>query len=327
MRCEKSGKSSSVAVIIPFFQRESGILTRALDTVAAQTHRNIRIIIVDDESPRPPHAEIAARPEEEIDTITLLRRPNGGPAAARNTALDSVPAEVDYIAFLDSDDRWKPRHLERAVEGLDAGFDFFFADYTWPGATTTCFYQAGLLATAVPIRGGSDIAPLKADFYETILSSWPVRLSATVVRARTLGDLRFDERLKFSSEDMCYFLHCARRTDRVCYSTALGVHLGGGPGMFRHQTLGSYAFSRSRLDNAYFHRQIEAEAAARGRIIKAINRRMLKANYRDFLRSEIKSLLHDRRLNIDLYADFFRVLLGRDFVPRGQNDMRLSEFW
>lgn len=309
---------SKVAVVIPFFQRERGILTRALDSIAAQTHDDIHVVVVDDSSPLPPHDEIAARPKAERDRITVVRQPNGGPARARNAGLDAVPLAADYAAFLDSDDRWEPEHIATAVKGLDAGFDFFFADYTWPRGRSTRLQNTRLAEQGAPIAPGSDVMAFSGDFFACVLSTWPVHLSATVVNLATLGHIRFDERLRFSSEDMHYFLQCAGVTDRVCFSPKLGVRLDDGLNIFRRQAVGSFEFSRSRLANAYFHRLIEPEAAARGEAVRAINRRLLRTNYRDFLRSEAKSLLYRRRLNLALYPQFLKVLAGADapFPPR-----------
>lgn len=303
---------SKVAVIIPFFQREHGILTRALDSIASQTHDDIDVVIVDDSSPLPPQDEIAARPRAEQDRIKVVRQPNGGPARARNAGLDAVPPGADYAAFLDSDDRWEPGHIATAVTGLDAGFDFFFDDYTWPRGTSTRLKNAGLAGKGEPIAPGSEVMAFTGDFFECVLSSWPVHLSATVINLATLGHIRFDERLRFSSEDMHYFLQCAGASDRVCFSPKLGMRLDDGLNIFRRQAVGSFEFSRSRLANAYFHRLIAPEAAARGGAAQAINRRMLRTNYRDFLRSEAKSLLYRRRLNVALYRQFLAVVSGSD---------------
>jgi succinoglycan biosynthesis protein ExoW len=301
---------SKVAVIIPFFQREHGILTRALDSVAAQSYGNIEIVVVDDSSLLPPDDEVAARPQSERERIAIVRQPNGGPGRARNAGLDAVPPGARYAAFLDSDDRWEPDHIATAVAGLDAGFDLFFADYTWPRGKTTRLKQTGLAEGGTPIAPGSEIMAFSGDFFECILSCWPVHLSATVINVATLGHIRFDERLRFSSEDMHYLLQCAGVTDRICYSPKLGVRLDDGLNIFRHQAVGSFEFSRSRLANAYFHRLIEREVARRGEEVQTINRRQLRANYRDFLRSEAKSLIHRRRLNLALYGQFFRILSG-----------------
>jgi succinoglycan biosynthesis protein ExoW len=301
---------SKVAVIIPFFQREPGILARALDSVAAQSYGNLQIVVVDDSSPLPPDDEVAARPPCERDRIAIVRQPNGGPGRARNAGLDALPANARYAAFLDSDDRWEPDHIATAVAGLDAGFDLFFADYTWPGGTTTRLKQTGLAEGGMPIGPGHEIMAFRDDFFECILSCWPVHLSATVINVAALGRIRFDERLRFSSEDMHYLLQCASTTHRICYSPRLGVRLDDGLNIFRRQAVGSFEFSRSRLANAYFHRLIEPEVALRGRAVHTINRRQLKANYRDFLRSEAKSLIQRGRLNLALYGQFFRILSG-----------------
>ncbi|MBN9273015.1 MAG: glycosyltransferase, partial [Mesorhizobium sp.] len=42
------------SVIIPYYQREPGILTRELRSVFAQTHPDFEIIVVDDSSPLSP---------------------------------------------------------------------------------------------------------------------------------------------------------------------------------------------------------------------------------------------------------------------------------
>lgn len=307
---------SRVAVIIPFYQRETGILSRALDSIAAQTYDDIEVIVVDDSSPLSPLEEIAARPRAERDRITVIRQSNGGPGKARNTALDAVPASADYAAFLDSDDRWEPEHIATAVSGLDAGFDLFFADYTWPRGKTTRLKQTGLAESGESIVPGSKVVAFTGDFFESILSSWPVHLSATIINVAALGHIRFDERLRFSSEDMYYLLQCADVSDRVCYSPQLGVRLDDGLNMFRRQAVGSFEFSRSRLANAYFHRLIQPDVAARGQGLSTINRRLLWTNYRDFLRSEAKSLLLQGRLHFALYGDFLKILSGSGSAMR-----------
>jgi succinoglycan biosynthesis protein ExoW len=305
-----------VTVIIPFFQCERGILGRALDSIAAQTFEDIDIVVVDDSSPRSPAEEIGERPEAERDRITVIRQANGGPGKARNAGLDAIASSADYVAFLDSDDRWEPGHIATAVEGLDAGFDLFFADYTWPCAKTTRLKETGLADGGAPITAGSRVMRLEDDFFKTVLSCWPVHLSATVINARTLGHIRFDERLRFSSEDMHYLLQCAAATNRVCYSPELGVRLDDGLNIYRRQPVGSFGFSRSRLANAYFHRLIEPEAAARGETVRTINRRLLRTNYRDFVRSEAKSLVYAGRLHLNLYGEFIKILSGSDAPMR-----------
>jgi hypothetical protein len=63
------------------------------------------------------------------DAIRLIKHPrNRGAAASRNTGCDA--ASGDYIAFLDSDDRWLPGKLERQIAFMnEGGYDVSCTSY------------------------------------------------------------------------------------------------------------------------------------------------------------------------------------------------------
>jgi succinoglycan biosynthesis protein ExoW len=91
-------------IIIPFWQHDSGILPVAVDSVLAQDDGEILVTVIDDGSPVSARAELAAAVAKDAPVV-IIEQPNAGPGAARNRGLDETPAEVEYIAFLDSDDR------------------------------------------------------------------------------------------------------------------------------------------------------------------------------------------------------------------------------
>jgi glycosyltransferase involved in cell wall biosynthesis len=91
--------SASVSVIIPAFNAAI-FLRDAIESVLAEPHRPLEIIVVDDGS-TDKTADIA---RSFGDAVTCLCQPNAGPAAARNRGLKA--AKGDYIAFLDADDLW-----------------------------------------------------------------------------------------------------------------------------------------------------------------------------------------------------------------------------
>jgi glycosyltransferase involved in cell wall biosynthesis len=95
----------SVSVIIPTHNR-ARTLPRALDSVLAQTLAIDEIIVVDDGS-TDSTAELLAG---NYPQVTLLQQPNLGVSAARNHGIRE--AASDWIALLDSDDRWLPTKLE-----------------------------------------------------------------------------------------------------------------------------------------------------------------------------------------------------------------------
>ncbi len=124
-----SAPAPELAVIIPYYQVEPGLLRHCVRSVLSQRGGvDVRIVIVDDESPVSADEELDGVSPGDGASIRIVRRPNGGPAAARNTGLDSLPPGTRFVAFLDSDDRWGGRFPESAVSALHRGFDLFFGN-------------------------------------------------------------------------------------------------------------------------------------------------------------------------------------------------------
>ncbi|MGY1684725.1 glycosyltransferase family 2 protein [Geodermatophilus sp. SYSU D00867] len=98
----------SVAAIVPCFNGEP-YLADALASIRAQTRPADEVIVVDDGS-----TDDSARIAESFGAVVFRQR-NGGEAAARNRGIQE--AGSDLVAWLDADDRWRPRHLE-VVAGL-----------------------------------------------------------------------------------------------------------------------------------------------------------------------------------------------------------------
>src|ERR1700757_3483169 len=124
-----------IGVVIPYFQREPGLLHRALISVAAQEHSPVQVVVVDDGSPRAAVEEITLELRNSLHGLTVIRQANQGVAAARNAGLDALTDDVSAVALLDSDDRWESSHLRNAAAALSSGADFFFANSRNEGET------------------------------------------------------------------------------------------------------------------------------------------------------------------------------------------------
>jgi len=95
-----------VSVIIPTYNRWS-MVGAAVESVLAQTFSNLELIVIDDGSTDGTAAELAKFGAR----LRIFSTPRQGVSAARN--LGARQSCGRYLAFLDSDDLWCPRKLER----------------------------------------------------------------------------------------------------------------------------------------------------------------------------------------------------------------------
>ena len=110
-----------VSVIVPTFERPEW-LERALRSVLAQTHPHVEVIVVNDGGAPVEHvvrkvaaAASASAFDRDVHYVRLARNLNR--SAARNAGLRL--ARGKYVAYLDDDDWYLPRHLELLVAALE----------------------------------------------------------------------------------------------------------------------------------------------------------------------------------------------------------------
>lgn len=110
---ERQYVEGRVSVITPVYNVEKYI-DKTLESVFAQTYKDIEIVLVDDCS-RDKSAQIIARyKESHLEIVYFLQPKNMGAGAARNKALELASGQ--YVAFLDSDDLWLPEKTERQIK-------------------------------------------------------------------------------------------------------------------------------------------------------------------------------------------------------------------
>lgn len=135
-----------ISVIIPTYNRLVQV-TRAIESVLAQTVKVDQIIVIDDGSTDGSAEAISLRYGP---GVLVIRQDNAGVSSARNRGIRE--AEGDWIAFLDSDDVWRSTKMERQLEAMMAlggefGACFTNGAYTGnPNLTQTVFEEAGFEA-------------------------------------------------------------------------------------------------------------------------------------------------------------------------------------
>jgi glycosyltransferase involved in cell wall biosynthesis len=103
-----------VSVIVPAYNAET-FIGHTLNSILAQTYKNIEVLVVDDGS-QDRTAEIVKLIAQRDHRVILLQQANAGVAAARNLAIKKSRGE--YIAPIDADDIWYPQKLKKQVQSM-----------------------------------------------------------------------------------------------------------------------------------------------------------------------------------------------------------------
>lgn len=105
-----------ITIIVPVYNVAT-YLKKCLESLSAQTYKDISIVCVNDGSTddSPKILEEYAKTEPRMK---IINKKNGGLSSSRNVALKSVKTE--YVMFCDSDDRFSPRMCERMIESIES---------------------------------------------------------------------------------------------------------------------------------------------------------------------------------------------------------------
>ena len=185
------------SVVMPAFDAAASIV-RAIHSVVAQTHGDWELIVIDDGS-----SDATAQLVEAVhdSRVRLLRQPPSGlPAVARNVGIREARGE--YVAFLDADDVWYPKKLERVGAHLTAR----------PSTDVVC-HDVVVVVAGVPRRLRAYRSD-GSDFYEQLAyrGNFLSTSAVTVRRAALLEAGLFPEaRGEPMAEDYALWLRLAER--------------------------------------------------------------------------------------------------------------------
>lgn len=225
-----------ISVVIPLYNKEKYI-QRTLDSVLAQTFRDLEVIVVNDGS-TDAGPEIVRQYDD--PRFKLINQENAGVSSARNRGIKEAKAEL--IAFLDADDEWLPEFL-RTIYSLKIRYP-----------------EAGIYVTSylmIEPNGTQKIVKIRAKsvtvskellidnyFKFAISGNSPVMSSAAVVPKKILLEVGlFPIGIKLG-EDIAVWSKIALKYPIVLSNSVLAIYYGNMP----NQRTKSYSKAQSRFD-------------------------------------------------------------------------------
>ncbi len=190
----------TVSVVIPTYNCAARLL-RAVRSVAAQTYRDIEIVVVDDGSTDDTRDRVAEWTAQSGAKVRYVRQENAGPAAARNHGMRL--ASGDAIAFLDADDEWRADKLEEQMPLLKGNVGLVYCANSFvdsDGAPLPNYVRR------IELHRGDILLPLFRDFF---------LLTSAVVISRSAYDAvgEFDETPRRSAKTTNF--SCASRENSM----------------------------------------------------------------------------------------------------------------
>jgi glycosyltransferase involved in cell wall biosynthesis len=130
-----------ISVIIPIFNVEP-FLARGLDSILAQSYRNLEIICVDDGSPDNSVA-ILKKYAAKDPRIKIIRQKNMGVATARNNGV--LAATGDYVHFFDPDDTIDSDYYEIMLGAAESARALVAVSGFWEESKREIIYKSPLV--------------------------------------------------------------------------------------------------------------------------------------------------------------------------------------
>jgi glycosyltransferase involved in cell wall biosynthesis len=186
-----------VSVVVPTYNR-ADLLGETLESILAQTLREIELILVSDGSTDDTPAVVARIGDPRLK---FIEQPNsGGPARPRNVGVRA--ARGKYVAFCDDDDVWMPEKLAKQVELLEREPDLALC------YTEGEYFGDSDIYTRTSLRGRPESRHFDALLYRNFITNSSVMVRRSVFAE--VGEFNEDKSLR-GTEDYEMWLRISRR--------------------------------------------------------------------------------------------------------------------
>lgn len=124
-----------VSIIIPVYNA-SHFLEETINSIQEQTYSNWEAIFIDDCSSDNSYDIIKQYQKNDKRIKVIKNKINNGVAISRNNGIDYAKGE--YLCFLDADDKWHPKKLEKQINFMqELNCEFSFTGYQFANEKCT----------------------------------------------------------------------------------------------------------------------------------------------------------------------------------------------
>ena len=297
-----------ISVVIPYYQKEAGILARALVSIEAQQSPGmpVHVLVVDDASPVSAESELKTLNLKNC-TLRVISQNNGGPGSARNTGINNASPQTRYIAFLDSDDEWSADHLLRAVAAMGAGFDFYFADHYQLGARVGAFSRAGRIRPADHPEinlAHKNIHAYKGDLLDQIIRGNVIGTSTVLYDFLRFKDKRFKVEFTNAGEDYLFWMDIAHSGAKGSFSSQSEATYGRGVNIYAGTGWGSEKHLL-RIHNEIKYKKLICKIFPITPLQRSHINTSLRGLRLSFAKDMLHRIFHRKKLALSLLRDHF----------------------
>jgi glycosyltransferase involved in cell wall biosynthesis len=297
----KTTTMAPVSIIIPTLNR-SKLLKECLDSLLAQTYRDMEIIVVDDGS-----TDNTQETLEEIaqkhNNVRYYSRPHLGAPAARNFGLTKATGE--FVGFFDSDDLWPPDYIETMVKTLNTRPDFGAA------YSRSMRYSDGEIIGQYGVMANPPSGYITTDLF----SGKPFILpSSAIFRKDVWAGVFWDEALR-NRQDFDVFLRISTRMEFMYVPDVYAMYRSteNGIGAVARQELNS---QNTRVMERFYFRLGGSSRLPKKQAFRNMSHRYRSAGLEHYKMgnrtasiAQFKKALSYQPLDLRLYVNLLRALL------------------
>lgn len=256
-----------ISVIVPVYNAES-TLERCLNSIAAQTYKDIKVIAVNDGS-TDGSAKILKKFAKKDKRFTCVNRKHAGVSHARNAGLKYAAGE--YLQFTDADDELEPDMFEKLITLMESNdADLAICRFNHP------FFKTYVDDAVYDLRKRSDLLKLYSDTFSVVMP-W------NKIWRRKCFTEPFDENLSFSEDELCNLGNLPNVKRAVTCSRYLYRYNFAGGENQKKSAITSIASEESFWDNqtSFYYKGAKVLPKRRAYIQKGINDGKLPLNTSD----------------------------------------------